>query len=195
MTRVTELPDPEPPNGKEWVVPGTREDWRRWLAGNPDRHEGVWVVHRNKTSDLEGPIYDDLVEEALCYGWIDSVTHRVDENRRIQWFSPRRPGGLWSALNKERIERLQQQGLMTEVGQAAIDRAKADGSWSQTDQVDALVVPPDLDAAFDGAPAARAAYLRLPDSAKKQHLWHVYSAKRPETRARRVAEVVRRLTA
>jgi uncharacterized protein YdeI (YjbR/CyaY-like superfamily) len=194
MTRVTELPDPEPPNGKEWVVPGTREDWRRWLAGNPDRHEGVWVVHRNKTSDLEGPIYDDLVEEALCYGWIDSVTHRVDENRRIQWFSPRRPGGLWSALNKERIERLQSQGLMTGAGQAAIDQAQADGSWSQADEADALVVPADLEAAFDDAPAAKAAYESLADSAKKQYLWHVYSAKRPETRVRRVAEVVRRLT-
>jgi uncharacterized protein YdeI (YjbR/CyaY-like superfamily) len=194
MPRVTDLSHPESPNGKEWVVPGSREEWRRWLAANPDRGDGIWVVHRKKSSDVEGPDYDDLVEEALCFGWIDSVTHRVDDDRRIQWFSPRRPGGLWSALNKDRIERLQAQGLMTEAGQAAIDQAKADGSWSQADEADALIVPADLEAAFDGAPAARAAYESLPASSKKQYLWLVYSAKRPETRERRVAELVRRLT-
>jgi uncharacterized protein YdeI (YjbR/CyaY-like superfamily) len=194
MPRVTDLPDPASPNGKEWIVPGSREEWRRWLAVNPDRGEGVWVVHRKKSSDLNGPTYDELVEEALCFGWIDSVTHRVDEDRRIQWFSPRRPGGLWSALNKKRIESLLGRGLMTEAGQKAIDQAKADGSWSQADEADALIVPADLEAAFGGDPAARAAYEGLPDSSKKQNLWLVYSAKRPETRERRVAELVRRLT-
>jgi uncharacterized protein YdeI (YjbR/CyaY-like superfamily) len=194
MPRVTDLPDPESPNGKERVVPGSRGEWRRWLAANPDRVEGVWVVHRKKSSDLDGPSYDDLVEEALCFGWIDSVTHRVDQDRTIQWFSPRRAGGLWSALNKKRIETLLRQGLMTEAGQKAIDQAKADGSWSQADDADALIVPADLEAAFDGAPTARVAYERLPDSSKKQYLWLVYSAKRPETRVRRVADVVRRLT-
>jgi uncharacterized protein YdeI (YjbR/CyaY-like superfamily) len=194
MSRVTDLPDPASPNGKEWIVPESREEWRRWLAINADRGEGVWVVHRKKSSDLEGPDYDDLVEEALCFGWIDSVTHRLDEHRRIQWFSPRRPGGLWSTLNKKRIESLLRQGLMTEAGQKAIDQAKGDGSWSQADDADALIVPADLEAAFDGAPEARAAYDSLPDSSKKQYLWLVYSAKRPETRVRRVAEVLRRLT-
>jgi uncharacterized protein YdeI (YjbR/CyaY-like superfamily) len=139
-------------------------------------------------------LYDDLLEEALCYGWIDSQSRRVDEDRKIQWFSPRRPGGVWSAPNKERIDRLQRDGLMTEVGQAVIDRAKADGSWSQTDEVDALVIPADLEAAFDAAPEARIAYERLIESARKQHLWAVYSAKRPETRARRIAEIIRQLS-
>jgi len=192
--RIVDLPVPEPPNGKEVLTPGERGDWRAWLAANPDRSEGVWLVYRKKSSDLRGPVYDDLVEEALCYGWIDSVTRRVDEDRMIQWFSPRRPGGLWSALNKERIERLEREGLMTTGGRSVIDRAKADGSWSQTDQVDALVIPSDLAAAFDDTPEARAAYDSLPDAAKKQLLWAVYSAKRPETRARRVADVIRQLS-
>jgi uncharacterized protein YdeI (YjbR/CyaY-like superfamily) len=190
VTRTADLAAPVSPNGRDVIVPASRSEWRRWLSANTDRTEGLWVVHRKKSSALKGPVYDDLVEEALCFGWIDSVTHRVDEDRMLQWFSPRRPGGLWSALNKERIERLQHDGLMTEAGQAAIERARADGSWSQTDEVDALVIPSDLAAAFEAAPEARAVYDRLADSAKRQHLWSVYNAKRPETRARKIAEMI-----
>jgi uncharacterized protein YdeI (YjbR/CyaY-like superfamily) len=194
VTLITDLPAPDSPNGKDVVIPETRADWRDWLAANWDRKDGLWVVHRKKASAVEGPLYEDLVEEALCFGWIDSNSRRVDDDRRIQWFSPRRAGGLWSALNKERIVRLKRDGLMTEVGQAVIDRAKADGSWAQTDEVDALVIPDDLETAFDAAPEARAAYERLADSAKKQHLWAVYGAKRPETRAKRIADVIRQLS-
>lgn len=195
MARITDLAAPESPNGKQMLIPATRAEWRSWLAANWDRRDGLWVVHRKKASHLEGPLYDDLVEEALCFGWIDSQSRRVDDDRKIQWFSPRRSGGLWSALNKERIEHLHRQGLMTDVGRAVIDRAKGDGSWSQTDDVDALIIPPDLGIAFDGAPKARHAYEQLPDSAKKQHLWAVYSAKRPETRAKRIAQVIESLSA
>lgn len=190
MVRITDLAVPDSPNGKEVLIPATRGEWRSWLASNGDRRDGLWVVFRNKSSDLEGPLYDDLVEESLCHGWIDSQARRVDDDRRIQWFSPRRPGGIWSPLNKERIERLTRAGLMTEMGQVAIDRAMADGSWSQTDELDALIVPPDLAAAFAAAPEARSAYGQLPDSLKRQHLWAVYSAKRPETRAERIARMI-----
>ena len=151
-------------------------------------------MYRKKSSSLEGPDYDDLVEEALCHGWIDSTGHRVDADRMMLWFSPRRPGGLWSALNKQRIERLVREGLMTEAGQQAIDRAVADGSWSQADDVEALVVSADLQDAFDAAPEAKVAYQSLADSAKKQYLWWIYSAKRPATRANRIAETIRRLS-
>ncbi len=195
MTSAADLDPPESPNGKEVVVPRSRHAWRRWLASNHGRTEGLWIVYRKKSSDLEGPVYDDLVEEALCFGWIDSTTRRVDDDRTVQWFSPRRAGGMWSALNKERIARLIEQGQMTEVGQAAIDRAKADGSWSQTDSVDSLVVPPDLQAALDGVAGATAAYLAMADSTKKQYLWWIHSARRPSTRADRIEETVRRLVA
>lgn len=191
--RTVDLPVPDSPNGKEVLAPEERAHWRSWLASHPDRTVGVWVVYLKKSSDLEGPIYEDLVEEALCFGWIDSVTRRVDNDRVIQWFSPRRPGGIWSTLNKERIERLEKAGLMTAAGRQAIDRAKADGSWSQADDIDALVVPADLEAAFGDHPQARVAYQSLPASTKKQMLWAVHSAKRPETRARRVADVIRQL--
>jgi uncharacterized protein YdeI (YjbR/CyaY-like superfamily) len=194
MMQVAGLEAPAPPNGKDVVVPRSRAGWRRWLASNPDRDEGLWVVYRKKSSDLGGPVYDDLVEEALCFGWIDSQVRRVDDDRVMQWFSPRRAGGLWSALNKERIERLVGEGLMTDKGQAAIDAAKADGSWSQLDDIDALVMPADLEDALAAAPEAQLAYEALSESAKKQRLWWIHSAKRPATRARRIDETVQRLT-
>jgi uncharacterized protein YdeI (YjbR/CyaY-like superfamily) len=194
VTRTSDLAPPISPNGKEVFVPSSRAEWRSWLASKPDRKDGLWLVHRKKSSKLEGPVYDDLLEEALCFGWIDSQSRRVDDDRIIQWFSPRRPGGMWSSPNKQRIESLQREGLMSEVGQAVIDNAKADGSWSQTDEVDALIIPADLEAAFDTAPEARIAYEGLVESAKKQHLWAVYSAKRPETRAKRIAEIIRQLS-
>ena len=194
MTRIDDLGDPSSPDGKDVLAPPTRGDWRGWLASHSDRREGLWIVYRKKSSSIDGPIYDDLVEEALCFGWIDSRVRRVDDDRIMQWFSPRREGGLWSAVNKERIERLISGGLMTEVGQAAIDRAKADGSWSQLDQVDALIVPPDMQTALDATPGAVAAYESLGDSAKKQYLWWIHSAKRPATRADRIEETIRRLS-
>jgi uncharacterized protein YdeI (YjbR/CyaY-like superfamily) len=195
MTRTTDLPAPVSPDGRELVVPATADAWRRWLGGRPDRSEGVWVVHRKKSSRLAGPTYDDLLDEALCHGWIDSRGRRVDEDRMVLWFSPRRPGGLWSRRNKNRIEELVEAGRMTPAGQAAIDRAVADGSWSQLDEVDALVVPADLAAALADSPRAGAAYEALSDSAKREHLWRIRSAKRPATRAARIADLVDRLTA
>ena len=195
MTRTADLPDPPSPNGKDVLTPASRADWRSWLASNTERQEGLWVVYRKKSSSLEGPEYDDLVEEVLCFGWIDSVVRRVDEDRTIQWFSPRRRGGLWSALNKERIEHLVRDGLMTEAGKAVMEQAKADGSWSQTDEVDSLIIPSDLQAAFDDAPGAKAQYDSLRDSAKKEYLWWIHTAKRPETRAKRIADTIQRLSA
>ena len=194
MMWTADLEDPPSPNGKDVLTPRTRTDWRTWLDSNPDRREGLWVVYRKKSSSLEGPAYDDLVEEALCFGWIDSQSRRVDGDRMMQWFSPRRKGGLWSALNKERVERLFREGLMAAAGRAAIDQARADGSWSQTDDVDALIVPPDLQAALDAAPGAKAAYHVLIDSAKKQYLWWIHTARRPATRANRIEQTIRRLS-
>jgi uncharacterized protein YdeI (YjbR/CyaY-like superfamily) len=194
MTRVADLGVPTSPNGKDVSVPRSRADWRRWLASNPDRSDGLWVVYRKKSSDLGGPVYDDLVEEALCFGWIDSKVRRIDDDRVMQWFSPRRAGGLWSALNKERIERLCQEGLMTDRGQAAIDAAKADGSWAQLDDIDELVMPADLQDALGATPEAEAAYEVLSESTKKQYLWRIQSAKRPSTRADRIEDTIRQLT-
>jgi uncharacterized protein YdeI (YjbR/CyaY-like superfamily) len=187
---VASRPPPASPDGKEVLVPESRAAWRTWLASNGDRPDGLWVVHPNKASGLEGPLYDELVEEALCFGWIDSRVRRLDGSRRIQWFSPRRRGGIWSAMNKARIASLKERGLMTEAGQKAIDDAVADGSWSQADDAEALVVSPELGAAFDAVPGTRAAFDALPASTRKQHLWSVYSAKREDTRAGRIGALI-----
>jgi uncharacterized protein YdeI (YjbR/CyaY-like superfamily) len=190
MTRTSDLPVPPSPNGRDVLVPASRSAWRGWLAKHPDRSEGVWVVYRKKSSTLDGPGYDDLLDEALCHGWIDSRGGRLDDDRMIKWFSPRRRGGLWSARNKRRIEALLRAGLMAPAGQAAIDRAVADGSWVQADEVEALVVPDDLADALSAA-AATAAYEALADSTKRQYLWWIQSARRPATRAARIADTVR----
>ena len=194
MTNVAALELPDSPNGKDVFVPPSRAEWRTWLSAEADRSDGIWLVYRKKSSSLDGPLYHELVEESLCFGWIDSVTKRVDDDRLIQWFSPRRKGGIWSALNKERIERLMSQGLMSERGQRVIDEAMADGSWSQHDDVEALVVHEDLREALDGAPVARDAWEALSSSTKKQYLWQVYSAKRAETRSTRIESLIQDLS-
>lgn len=193
VTATVELASPSSPDGKEVITPATRSEWRLWLDANQRRDDGLWIVFRKKSSDLIGPDYEDLVEEALCFGWIDSKARRVDDHRIIQWFSPRRKGGMWSASNKARVERLSRQGLITTAGLAVIEEAKADGSWFESDNVEMLLLPDDLGAALASAPEAEAAYQGLTDSAKKQYLWWIASAKRPETRSARIAEAIRRL--
>jgi len=189
MPSIADLNPPDSPNGKDVVSPPTRASWRRWLDANPDRSEGVWVVYVRDKSPFEGPGYMDLVEEALCFGWIDSVVKGVDDDRLIQWFSPRRKGGIWSALTKERLARLDTAGLMTDRGRAAIDTAKSDGSWTAYDPVEALVIPKDLAEALR-RDRLTAAFGSLSPSVKKQHLWSVYSAKRPETRTARIQSIL-----
>lgn len=194
MTNVADLELPDSPNGKDVFVPPSRAEWRTWLSAEADRSDGLWLVYRKKSSSLDGPLYHELVEESLCFGWIDSVTKRVDDDRVIQWFSPRHKGGIWSALNKARIERLMSQGVMAERGQRVIDEAIADGSWSQYDDVEALVVHEDLREALDGAPNARDAWEALSPSTRKQYLWQVYSAKRAETRSTRIEALLQELS-
>ncbi len=178
------------PNGKEVVAPPSRAEWRRWLDGNPERNEGVWGAIPRKNAVVTGTPYEDLVEEALCFGWIDGQAAGGDDQWTLLWFAPRRKGSIWARSNKERVERLTTGGLMTERGQAVIDRSKADGSWSQYDDVDALLIHDDLAEALDAAPQARDRFEKLAPSHKKAHLWHVYSAKRPDTRAKRIASTV-----
>ena len=194
MVRSIDLPSPDTPDGKDLFVPDSRADWRKWLESRPDRTEGVWVAYPKKSSSVEGPAYAELVEEALCFGWIDSTNRRVDDDRLLQWFSPRRKGSVWSSSNKGRVERLVAEGRMTERGQAAIDTARGDGSWSQFDDAEAMVIHPDLQAAFDTAPVAVEAWQSTSPSQRKQDLWWVYSAKRSETRSNRIEKLIHRLS-
>jgi uncharacterized protein YdeI (YjbR/CyaY-like superfamily) len=177
-----------PPNS---VHPLSRAEWRQWLAEHHTRPQGVWLISYKKATGKPTVTYDEAVEEALCFGWIDSKGNKLDDERTMLWFAPRRPGTGWSRPNKERIERLIAAGLMMPAGLAKIERAKADGSWSALDAVEALEVPPDLAAALAANPAAEEHFTAFPRSAKRAILFWIQSAKRAETRANRIAETVR----
>jgi uncharacterized protein YdeI (YjbR/CyaY-like superfamily) len=168
----------------------SRAAWRRWLEENHEG-QGVWLVLPKRGSDVAGPTYDEAVEEALCFGWIDGTVNTLDDRRVLSYMAPRKRGSAWARSNKERIERLERGGLIQPPGWAAIDRAREDGSWSAYDSVEALEVPDDLRSAFDANPTAAGHFDAFPPGAKKQILWWVISAKRPETRAKRIAETVR----
>ena len=135
-----------------------RASWRRWLKENHEGSPGVWLVYFKKASGKPSVSYDEAVEEALCFGWIDSLVNSLDEERYMQVYTPRKRGSVWSKPNKERVARVVAAGLMTEAGLAKIEAAKADGSWSLLDPVDALLEPEDLKAALDSNPDARAAF-------------------------------------
>ena len=112
----------------------TRAQWRAWLESHHGTSTGVWVVYFKKSAQGLSPEYEELILEALCFGWIDSTARRVDDQRTKLYFCPRKKGGVWASSNKARIERLVSEGLMTPAGQSVIDQAKADGSWSSLDE-------------------------------------------------------------
>ena len=177
-----------PPNA---VQPGTLAEWRDWLAANHDRAVGVWLVYYKKFSGKASITYEAAVEEALCFGWVDSQGNKLDDERTMLYFAPRQAGSGWSQPNKERVERLIAGGRMTPAGLAKIAAAQADGSWTLLDAVEALEVPPDLAAEFDKFADARANFDAFPRSARRGILEWIVQARRPETRATRIAETAR----
>jgi uncharacterized protein YdeI (YjbR/CyaY-like superfamily) len=172
-----------------WIEPADRAAWRRWLRRHHARPEGVWLVVAKKGTT--GLHLDEAVEEALCFGWIDSTAGKVDGERFRVWLAPRKRGSVWSAINKERVARLIAQRRMTDAGLAKIERAKADGSWDALNHADALHEPPDLAAALDATPGARGHWDAFPPSARKQILVWIGAAKREETRAARIERAAR----
>lgn len=175
---------------REVVEVASRDELRAWLQANHTRTDSVWLVTWKKhVADKHVP-WGALVQEALCFGWIDGQVARVDDDRIQHVFSPRRPGSAWSAVNKRHVEQLEANGLMTDAGRALIEAAKADGSWTWLDDIEAGVVPPDLQAALDGDPVVAAAWASWPPSVRKGVLRDLKSAKREATRARRLAKAV-----
>lgn len=170
--------------------PLSRQAWCDWLAENCAEAPGIWFVYYKKQTGKAHITYDEAVEEALCFGWIDSLSRRVDENRSKLLFTPRKPKSVWSKLNKERIERLIENGLMTESGLAKIEAAKKDGSWNALDASDNLEIPTDLAQAFKADKIAAQNFTRFSDSVKKNILFWVGSAKRSETRTARIEKTV-----
>ncbi len=182
---------PAPGAGDERFQPADRAAWRAWLEANHATATGVWAVTYRRSSGRPTVAYEDLIEEALCFGWIDSIGRRLDDERTMLRFTPRKKRSVWAATNKARVERLLAAGLMAPAGLRAVEAAKADGSWEALTDSDNLVVPDDLAAALEADATAARGFDALPPSSRKQLLFWVTSAKRPETRARRVAEVCR----
>ena len=176
-----------PPNS---IHPLTRAEWRQWLEKNQARTEGVWLISFKKATGKPAVEYGEAVEEALCFGWVDSKGNKLDEERTMLWFAPRRPGSNWARSNKERVEKLIAAGLMTTAGLAKVEASKQDRTWYALDEVEALVIPPDLASTLAANPAAQQYFDAFPQSAKRAILAWIASAKRPETRAKRIVETV-----
>lgn len=168
----------------------TRKDWRKWLAKNHAKEKGVWLIMYRKDSKVANVNYAEAVEEALCFGWIDSVKKKRDAESSIQFFSQRKPKSNWSKLNRERADKLTKQGLMTRPGQAVIDLAKTTGTWTALEEMENTVIPSDLKKLFDKNVTAFNNFQAFPPSSKKMILTWILGAKTPETRHKRITETV-----
>ncbi|SMC66122.1 YdeI/OmpD-associated family protein [Pedobacter africanus] len=174
----------------EVFYPESPAQWRKWLEENHQSKQSVWLVGYNKKSGKKSVTWAESVEVALCFGWIDSKKIKIDEERTHQFFSKRKAKGTWSKINKDKAEQLIQQGLMTEAGYKSIEVAKENGSWTILDSVEDLTVPEDLYTQLKNDPAAWEFFDGLSKSSKKMLLHWVLFAKRPETRHKRIAEIV-----
>jgi uncharacterized protein YdeI (YjbR/CyaY-like superfamily) len=173
------------------IEPSSRAGWRAWLEENHASSQGIWLAIGKKGRHVTSLTYEQAVEEALCFGWIDSVVRRLDDDRFKQLLTPRKRGSIWARTNKERIERLIAEGRMTPAGLAVIEAAKADGSWKLLDDVEAMIVPEDLAAALAAVPGAAEGFEALNASTRKMTLYWIAEAKRPETRSRRIEQTAR----
>ncbi len=163
-----------------------RAQWRAWLMANHHLRESIWLIFPRKGAGPDWLSNDDIVEEALCFGWIDSLPRSRDESRSMLRISPRKPGSAWSALNKRRAGRMIEVGLMMPQGLAAIEAAKRNGQWDALNAVEALNLPPDLVAALQAKGDAMALFEGFPRSVKRGILEWIAAAKRPATRQARI---------
>jgi uncharacterized protein YdeI (YjbR/CyaY-like superfamily) len=167
----------------------SRADWRAWLMKNHLQSESIWLV-RYKQGDPRHVSWSDAVDEALCFGWIDSRPRKLDDQRSMLLLGPRKPKSAWSGINKEKVARLISEGLMTKVGLKKVDSAKATGTWDTLTKVEALEIPDDLAKAFAKSKIAQINFEAFPKSVKRAILDWINQAKKPETRAKRLTETV-----
>jgi len=170
-----------------------RDEWRGWLEENHSSKKELWLIFYKKHTGVGGLPYDEAVEEALCFGWIDGIMKRIDDRKHTVRFSPRKKRSVWSMSNRERVKRMIAAGRMTDSGMALVQAGKESGQWDLAlKREDPAGPPEDLAAALSETPAAQEFYGSLTKSQKKQYIWWVLDAKRPETRARRIGKVVER---
>lgn len=174
----------------EIFYPMSLADWQEWLEKNHLSSNSVWLVFYNKDSGKKSISWSESVDVALCFGWIDSKKIRIDEEKSHQFFSKRKANSTWSKINKEKVRQLIDKGLMTEAGYKCIETAKQNGSWTILDDVEELVIPKDLGEALGNISGAKEYFENLSKSVKKAILQWLVLAKRPDTRQKRLAEIV-----
>jgi uncharacterized protein YdeI (YjbR/CyaY-like superfamily) len=166
-------------------------EWRTWLHKNYNKYTGVYLIFYKVENKEVSMRWEEAVKVALCYGWIDSTVKSLGNGKRQQYFTPRKPKSVWSAVNKKYIEELIANDLMHESGHQSIKIAKENGSWTSLDDVENLVIPPELQAAFDKNPTAFANYQAFSKSYKKGYLYWINQAKREVTREKRISEIIK----
>ena len=170
--------------------------WEEWLERNHGSCDGVWIEIAKKDAGIDSVRYPEVLDTALCFGWIDGRREALDERHFLQRFTPRRPRSRWSQIDREKVERLTAQGRMRRAGLAEVNRAKADGRWSAAyESPSSITVPADLQRELDARPKAKAFYAGLSSQNRYAILYRLHEAKRPETRARRLAQFVAMLEA
>ncbi|MFN6563953.1 MAG: YdeI/OmpD-associated family protein [Nostoc sp. ChiSLP01] len=170
--------------------PNSREEWRKWLEKNHLTSSGVWLIYYKVKSGKPSVRYSEAVKEALCFGWIDSKVKSLDAERYMQIFTPRKPNSVWSKLNKQYIEELIEEGLIAKAGLEKIAIAKQNGAWNSLDAIEALTIPSDLNQALEANKTAKDYFEAFSNSSKKNILFWIESAKRPETRLKRIEQTV-----
>ena len=169
----------------------TRREWRQWLMKNHSSEKSVWLIIYHKSSSIPSVYYEEAVEEALCFGWIDSIAHKRDEESKYQFFAVRKTKSNWSKANRERAERMIAEKKMMPAGQAMIDLAKKTGAWTALVDVQNSVIPADLQKLFNRNKTALKNFNAFPPSSKRIILEWILTAKKPETRQQRIEETVK----
>jgi len=176
--------------GVKCFYANSRKAWRKWLDKNHNKEKTVWLIIFRMQSATPSIYYKEAVEEALCFGWIDSKANKRNEESFYQYFARRDPKSKWSKLNKERVALLTEQTLMAAAGLAAIEQAKQNGCWTALDEAEQVIIPDDLQKAFSKNKKAMKNFDNFPRFAKRAILEWVSNAKRPETRLKRINETV-----
>jgi uncharacterized protein YdeI (YjbR/CyaY-like superfamily) len=167
-----------------------RQDWRDWLDANHQTEKSVWLIIYKKESDIPSVYYPEAVDEALCFGWIDSTPKKRDENSYYQFFAKRNPKSNWSKVNKDKVAKLLEQGLMQSEGLKMVEIAKQNGTWTALDELENLTIPDDLQTLFSNNPKAFNHWEQFSRSSKRGILEWILNARKPETRQKRIEETV-----
>lgn len=173
----------------ETYCPKSPTDWRKWLEKNHQSKQAVWLIYYRKSTNKPSLSWSEAVDEALCFGWIDSTKKTIDKERYMQYFSKRKPSSTWSKVNKDKVVKLIQNNLMTKAGFDSVETAKNNGTWSLMDDVEKMIIPEDLRIALNKNEKSMAFFQSQSNSIKKRLLHWVVVAKRAETRKKRIDEI------